>query len=217
MEGVWFPALLGTTVSTFLLLQGLEAVHAQNLETPPVQPWSFGKCEECGSSSPLIDAAERHQPICLCRTDLDQLMVLPEYSPRRVVGSLLDNANDALDKVRMNPKNDAGEEPEMKIRISIDKDKRMIYMQDGGVGMTKDELKNNLLSVRHIKEKFRFWLHDTDFYTRVSSLSERVKVASKSDASDKQWIWESTGDGSFYVYEDPRGNTLGRGTESCLS
>jgi HSP90 family molecular chaperone len=53
------------------------------------------------------------------------------------------------------------------------------------------------------------------FYS-VFLVSERVKVASKSDASDKQYIWESTGDGSFFQYEDPRGNTLGRGTELML-
>lgn len=33
---------------------------------------------------------------------------------------------------------------------------------------------------------------------------------------DKQMVWESTADGSFTVAEDPRGNTLGRGTEITL-
>merc|ERR1719197_1159209 len=42
-----------------------------------------------------------------------------------------------------------------------------------------------------------------------------VRVTSK-HKEDKQHIWESTADATFSVVADPRGNTLGRGTEIKL-
>jgi heat shock protein beta len=53
------------------------------------------------------------------------------------------------------------------------------------------------------------------FYS-VFLVADRVLVASKHDDSPKQLVWESTGDGTFYLYDDERGNTLGRGTELTL-
>merc|ERR1712037_1074825 len=48
-------------------------------------------------------------------------------------------------------------------------------------------------------------------------VSDRVTVASKNNDDDTQHIWESlNGDASFHVGPDPRGNTLGRGTEITL-
>jgi heat shock protein beta len=42
-------------------------------------------------------------------------------------------------------------------------------------------------------------------------------VASKNNDDDVQHIWESlNGEASFHVGPDPRGNTLGRGTEITL-
>lgn len=34
--------------------------------------------------------------------------------------------------------------------------------------------------------------------------------------NDEQYIWESTADSQFTIAKDPRGNTLGRGTEITL-
>lgn len=42
-----------------------------------------------------------------------------------------------------------------------------------------------------------------------------MRVVSK-HADDKQYVWESTADGTYTVAEDPRGDTLGRGTEITL-
>jgi heat shock protein beta len=48
-------------------------------------------------------------------------------------------------------------------------------------------------------------------------VSSRVTVASKSVDSPQQFVFESEADAEgFKVYEDPRGNTLGRGTEITL-
>lgn len=144
---------------------------------------------------------------------------------------IISNASDALDKIRFlyltnpkDPKNDAGEAPTMDIRLRVDRDKRLFILRDGGVGMTKEELQKNLGSLGTSgTKKFLEKMKDNQdsnligqfgvgFYS-VFLVSDRVRVASKSDDSDKQYVWESTGDGTFYIYEDPRGNTLGRGTE----
>ncbi|KAJ3014041.1 UNVERIFIED_CONTAM: hypothetical protein HDU68_000454, partial [Siphonaria sp. JEL0065] len=53
------------------------------------------------------------------------------------------------------------------------------------------------------------------FYS-VFLVCDRVTVASKSNESPKQYIWESTSENDFTIGEDPRGNTLGRGTEITL-
>merc|ERR1740133_235703 len=36
------------------------------------------------------------------------------------------------------------------------------------------------------------------------------------DGDDDQYIWESTADSNFVIAKDPRGNSLGRGTEITL-
>merc|ERR1712176_513793 len=48
-------------------------------------------------------------------------------------------------------------------------------------------------------------------------VADRVTVASKNNEDETQHVWESlNGDSSFHVGPDPRGNTLGRGTEITL-
>merc|ERR1712100_916059 len=46
-------------------------------------------------------------------------------------------------------------------------------------------------------------------------VADKIQVVSKHN-DDDQHIWESTADATFSVAEDPRGNTLGRGTEIKL-
>jgi heat shock protein beta len=52
------------------------------------------------------------------------------------------------------------------------------------------------------------------FYS-VYLVADKVRVISKNN-DDDQYIWESTADSSFTVARDPRGNTLGRGTEITM-
>merc|ERR1719183_2765566 len=154
------------------------------------------------------------------------------YTNRNIfLREVISNASDALDKIRFlyltapkEPKNDAGEEPKMDIRIKIDKENRLLTIQDGGIGMTKDDLVNHLGSLgasgtKNFVEKLKE-SNDANFigqfgvgFYSVFLVADEVKVSSKSDDSDTQWVWKSKADGEFYIYEDPRGNTLGRGTE----
>lgn len=148
---------------------------------------------------------------------------------------LISNANDALDKIRISSLTDPreapnqfGVEPTMDIRVRQDGDQLII--RDGGIGMTREELAKNLGTLGRSGTK-AFLEHLKSSATDSSNLigqfgvgfysaflvAENVKVASKHDNSDKQYVWESKGDGSFIIYEDPRGNTLGRGTEVILT
>jgi len=165
-------------------------------------------------------------------TKMLDILINSLYTTRAIfLREIISNASDALDKIRFqyltepkDPKNDAGEAPTMDIRIRVDKDKRTLYMRDGGIGMTKEEMAANLGSLgssgtKRFLEKMKE-SNDANFigqfgvgFYSVFLVSQRVRVASKSDLSDKQWVWESTGDGTYFLYEDSRGNTLGRGSE----
>lgn len=157
------------------------------------------------------------------------------YTNRQIfLREVISNASDALDKIRLlyltnpkDPKNDKGDSPTLDIRISADKDARTLTIADGGIGMTKEDLINHLGSIGASgTKKFVEKMQDggdvnmigqfgVGFYS-VFLVADTVKVASKHDDDTKQWVWESTADGNFFIYEDPRGNTLGRGTEVTL-
>merc|ERR1712107_898619 len=47
-------------------------------------------------------------------------------------------------------------------------------------------------------------------------VADKVSVTSKCNDDAAQHVWESSADASFTVVEDPRGNTLGRGTRVTL-
>jgi len=95
--------------------------------------------------------------------------------------------------------------------------------------MTKDDLVKNLGTVaRSGTTKFMEGLSEgsadvgmigqfgVGFYSAFL-VADRVSVASKHPEDPVQHVWESTdGHDAFYVAEDPRGNTLGRGTEITL-
>lgn len=74
------------------------------------------------------------------------------YSNKDIyIRELISNAADALDKVRFLSLTDksalgqgAAADLPLEIKLSIDKDKKMISLRDTGVGMTREDLVNNL-------------------------------------------------------------------------
>ncbi len=145
---------------------------------------------------------------------------------------LISNASDALDKIRflsVTKPELLGEVKDLKIEIEHDPDLRTLTIRDTGVGMSKDELIKNLGTVaRSGTTNFVKALGDgsadmsmigmfgVGFYSTFL-VADKVSVASKSNDDDTQHIWESlNGEASFHVGPDPRGNTLGRGTEITL-
>merc|ERR1712137_1037686 len=52
------------------------------------------------------------------------------------------------------------------------------------------------------------------FYS-VYLVADKVRVVTK-NPTDEQYVWESTAESSFTIAKDPRGNTIGRGTEITM-
>eukprot|EP00903_Cladosiphon_okamuranus_P010270 g9724.t1 len=142
---------------------------------------------------------------------------------------LISNASDALDKIRflsVSEPEKLGDAKDLEIRISADKDARTLTIRDTGVGMTKADLISNLGTVaRSGTTNFVEALTESGdlgmigqfgvgFYS-VYLVADKVQVISKNNEDD-QYVWESTADSTFTVSKDPRGNTLGRGTEIVL-
>uniref|UniRef100_A0A8C1QQZ7 Endoplasmin n=1 Tax=Cyprinus carpio TaxID=7962 RepID=A0A8C1QQZ7_CYPCA len=146
---------------------------------------------------------------------------------------LISNASDALDKIRLlSLTHDdalAGNE-ELTIKIKSDKEKNMLHITDTGIGMTKEELVKNLGTIAKSGTS-EFLSKMTEMQDEGQSTSELIGqfgvgfysaflVADKVIVTSKhnngtQHIWESDSN-EFSVIEDPRGDTLGRGTTITL-
>ncbi|KAL7566196.1 hypothetical protein ACA910_011270 [Epithemia clementina (nom. ined.)] len=150
---------------------------------------------------------------------------------------LISNAADALDKFRYlsltEPETYKTDDADsLEINIEYDSVNKTLTIRDTGIGMTKEQLIENLGTVaRSGTTKFVEALKEAGnkdaavdqigqfgvgFYSSFL-VSNRVTVASKHPISPKQYVWESTnGASDFVVFDDPRGDTMKRGTEITL-
>ncbi|XP_020346603.1 endoplasmin isoform X3 [Oncorhynchus kisutch] len=146
---------------------------------------------------------------------------------------LISNASDALDKIRLlsltNDEALTGNE-ELTVKIKSDKEKNMLHITDTGIGMTKEDLVRNLGTIAKSGTS-EFLNKMTEMQTEGQSTSELIGqfgvgfysaflVADKVIVTTKhnngtQHIWESDSN-EFSIIEDPRGDTLGRGTTITL-
>lgn len=141
---------------------------------------------------------------------------------------LISNASDALDKIRFMALTDKsvlgkGDEANLDIKISLDKENRILKIRDKGVGMTRDDLIKNLGTIaksgtsaflERIQKAGDLNLigqFGVGFYS-VYLVADYVEVVTKHN-DDKQYIWESKADGTFAISEDEDGEPLGRGTQ----
>ncbi|KAF0298847.1 Endoplasmin [Amphibalanus amphitrite] len=145
---------------------------------------------------------------------------------------LISNASDALDKIRLLSLTDRSaldSTPEMTIRIKADKENKMLHITDTGIGMTKEDLIKNLGTIaKSGTSDFLAKMAETGDVQQLTDMigqfgvgfyssflvSDNVIVTSKNNA-DKQYIWESDSS-SFSIVEDPREDTLPRGTTVSL-
>uniref|UniRef100_A0A1I8J857 HATPase_c domain-containing protein n=1 Tax=Macrostomum lignano TaxID=282301 RepID=A0A1I8J857_9PLAT len=145
---------------------------------------------------------------------------------------LISNASDALDKIRflsLTNKEVLSATDDLSIRIKADKDAKTLHVIDTGIGMTKEDLVKNLGTIaKSGTSEFFNKFNEAKSQTEMTDLigqfgvgfysaflvADRVTVITKNN-DDKQYIWESDAS-SFSINEDPRGNTLKRGTEIIL-
>merc|ERR1712032_1602139 len=120
-----------------------------------------------------------------------------------------------------------GDTKDLEVKIEYDADQKTISIVDTGVGMSKADLINNLGTVA--KSGTTNFLEamaeggdanligqfGVGFYSAFL-VADKVSVTSKCNDDAVQHVWESSADASFTVVDDPRGNTLGRGTRVTL-
>jgi len=165
---------------------------------------------------------------------LMEIIIHSLYTDRDIfLRELISNAADALDKIRFRSLTDKtvlGDTPQLEIKVQVDKENNLLSITDTGVGMTAKELSENLGTVARsgtarFLEAFSAVEGDNalsligqfgvGFYSSFL-VADEVIVISKSNNDTVQHVWSSTADGQFTVAPDPRGNTLGRGTQVIL-
>merc|ERR1719207_133481 len=178
----------------------------------------------------MAEGSEKHE----FQAEVSRLMdiiINSLYTDKQVfLRELISNAADALEKARFHSVQDEsflGDTKDLEVKVEHDPDAKTISIIDTGVGMTKADLINNLGTVA--KSGTTNFLEamaegadanligqfGVGFYSAFL-VADKVSVTSKCNDDPVQHVWESSADASFTVVDDPRGNTLGRGTRVTL-
>ncbi|MCW7760876.1 molecular chaperone HtpG [Photorhabdus luminescens] len=161
-----------------------------------------------------------------------QLMIHSLYSNKEIfLRELISNASDAADKLRFRalsaPKlyeNDG----ELRVRLSFDKEKKSITISDNGIGMTRDEVIDNLGTIAksgtkaflesigsdQAKDSQLIGQFGVGFYSAFI-VSDKVTVRTRAAGAsiDQGVFWESAGEGDYTVADIEKET---RGTEITL-
>ncbi|MHB9338520.1 molecular chaperone HtpG [Fusobacterium pseudoperiodonticum] len=162
--------------------------------------------------------------------ELLNLMIHSIYTNKEIfLRELISNANDAIDKLKFQSltNNDLlKEDDKFKIEITVDKDNRNLTIKDNGIGMTYDEVDENIGTIAKSGSKvFKEQLEaakkaDIDiigqfgvgFYSAFI-VADKVTLETRSPYSENGVRWVSSGDGNYEIEEISKEN---RGTEITL-
>ena len=165
-------------------------------------------------------------------SQLLKLMINSVYSEKEVfVRELVSNSSDACDKLRYlatTKEKLIQDDPDLKIRIQINKKENSISFVDNGIGMNKKDLIENLGTIarsgtaQFIKEMSESKTKDLSligqfgvgFYSAFMVATE-TQVTTRKAGENKIWIWKSDGESNFTIKESEDLNLLesNRGTK----
>ncbi|HFD6683130.1 TPA: molecular chaperone HtpG [Providencia alcalifaciens] len=161
-----------------------------------------------------------------------QLMIHSLYSNKEIfLRELISNASDAADKLRFRAlskpelyENDG----ELRVRISADKDKGTLTISDNGIGMSREEIIENLgtiaksgtksflesLGSDQVKDSQMIGQFGVGFYSAFI-VADKVTVRSRAAGADASEgvFWESAGEGEYTIADIEKAD---RGTEITL-
>ena len=160
------------------------------------------------------------------------LMIHSLYSNKEIfLRELVSNASDACDKLRFEALNNAalfGDDSELKIRLSFDKEARTLTISDNGIGLTRDEAVEHLgtiaksgtreffsaLTGDQAKDAHLIGQFGVGFYSSYIVADKVTVVSRRAGVEAGQAVkWESAGEGEFTVEMVEK---AGRGTDVIL-
>lgn len=157
------------------------------------------------------------------------LMINSIYTHKEIfLRELISNASDALDKYYLYALKNHESPENLEIRISLDEENRTLTIRDNGIGMSKEELEDNLGTIARSGSKaFKDEMaknedsnNDVDiigqfgvgFYSAFM-VADEVTVYSRQAGSDEAWEWQSDGADGYTIEPCDKKE---RGTEIVL-
>ncbi|KAI7902407.1 Hsp90 protein-domain-containing protein [Cokeromyces recurvatus] len=171
-------------------------------------------------TSPDEEIIKGSAEVCEFKTETKRLLDIVAnslYSEKEIfVRELISNATDALEKLRQTQATESNVESgkPLEIRISLDRDKNQFVIQDFGIGMTLDELHENLGTIASSGSKKFLEKMDKEgkkeniigqfgvgFYSTFM-VGKVITVYTKSALpGSKGYCWITHGNGSYTVAE----------------
>ena len=145
------------------------------------------------------------------------LMINSIYTHKEIfLRELISNASDALDKRHYLALTNTDFMTDYEISIDLDEELRVITIKDNGVGLTEEELINNLGTIAKSGSKeFKEGIDNSDieiigqfgvgFYSAFM-VSKKVSVITRSVNSDKAFKWTSAGSATYTISDADREN-----------
>ena len=162
--------------------------------------------------------------------ELLNLMIHSIYTNKEIfLRELISNANDAIDKLKFKSLTDTDilkGDDKFKIGISVDKDNRTLTITDNGIGMTYEEVDDNIGTIAKSGSKlFKEQLEEAKkgdidiigqfgvgFYSGFI-VADKITLETKSPYSENGVKWISSGDGNYEIEEISKQD---RGTKITL-